>query len=430
MKKTFTGIILLCLMLIPMHQHLQAQCMTGTGGYSVTTGPNGCDDCGSAAINLGFTYDICGSAFTQVFINSNGNVTFGSNYTTYTPVGMPNASTRVMVAPFWSDVDLRDCGTIYNRAYGAPAFGVIWDQVGYYFRSCDKLNTYQLILTDGTVGAIGVGNNTAFYYGDMQWTTGDASGGTSGFGGSEAIAGVNANDGVTAYVYGGFDNSGSAYSGLGSSGNGVNHLDNLCLEFATGTASCILPVDFIKVEAEVLNQRSIRIDWLTNNLTPQTGFAIERSTDGTSYTQIGYQDNLLSAPSTESSQYSLEDKDTDRNVLYYYRVKQIAMNGRTQYSPVVTAMITDIPNVVVGKPFPNPAVRGSAVSLPITSSTETKGEFRVYDQLGKLISRKDFSLGLGENNIALTNGDLAPGIYMGELIINGYHSTPSKFVIH
>ena len=37
-----------------------------------------------------------------------------------------------------------------------------------------------------------------FLYVDMriQWTTGDASGGTNGLGGTEAVAGINAGDGV------------------------------------------------------------------------------------------------------------------------------------------------------------------------------------------------------------------------------------------
>ena len=33
--------------------------------------------------------------------------------------------------------------------------------------------------------------------GEIQWTTGDASGGTNGLGGSEALAGINVGDGIT-----------------------------------------------------------------------------------------------------------------------------------------------------------------------------------------------------------------------------------------
>jgi hypothetical protein len=47
----------------------------------------------------------------------------------------------------------------------------------------DKLNDFQLILTDGSDPLLPNGNNIAFCYGDMQWTTGSASQCVGGFGG-------------------------------------------------------------------------------------------------------------------------------------------------------------------------------------------------------------------------------------------------------
>ena len=38
-----------------------------------------------------------------------------------------------------------------------------------------------------------------FLYADLQWTTGDVSGGVDGLGGTEALAGFNAGDQVTSY---------------------------------------------------------------------------------------------------------------------------------------------------------------------------------------------------------------------------------------
>lgn len=39
-----------------------------------------------------------------------------------------------------------------------------------------------------------VSSYVMFRYGEIQWTTGDKSGGSGGFGGSEAIVGINAGD--------------------------------------------------------------------------------------------------------------------------------------------------------------------------------------------------------------------------------------------
>jgi hypothetical protein len=65
--------------------------------------------------------------------------------------------------------------------------------VGYYNQRTDKLNRFQLIITrDGYAG---------FSYANMQWTTGDASGGSGGFGGSPARAGFDAGNGRDALVF-------------------------------------------------------------------------------------------------------------------------------------------------------------------------------------------------------------------------------------
>ena len=52
-------------------------------------------------------------------------------------------------------------------------------------------NTFQLIISDGTDTIIPANNNIAFCYGDMQWTTGAASSGIGGFGGTAATVGAN-----------------------------------------------------------------------------------------------------------------------------------------------------------------------------------------------------------------------------------------------
>ena len=54
-----------------------------------------------------------------------------------------------------------------------------------------QTNTFQVVLaTDGTF------SYTIFQYVKLEWTTGDASGGTEGLGGTPAMVGINAGDGV------------------------------------------------------------------------------------------------------------------------------------------------------------------------------------------------------------------------------------------
>jgi hypothetical protein len=66
--------------------------------------------------------------------------------------------------------------------------GVNWIGFGYFPQAVDKLNSFQLIITDRS--DIGVSDfDFEFNYHQIQWETGDASGGSDGLGGSSARAG-------------------------------------------------------------------------------------------------------------------------------------------------------------------------------------------------------------------------------------------------
>jgi len=89
----------------------------------------------------------------------------------------------------------------------------------------DKLNTFQLILSDGTDPVVGIGNNVAFCYKEMQWTTGAASSGVNGFGGVPATVGSNRGNGTDFVQFGQFDQAGGAYDGPFGLNDGIDWLD-------------------------------------------------------------------------------------------------------------------------------------------------------------------------------------------------------------
>ncbi len=76
---------------------------------------------------------------------------------------------------------------------------ITWDQVGYYNVNYDKRNSFQIILNN-LEGECAAANSfgVEFRYGRLEWTTGDASGGIGGLGGTPAVAGIDAGDTVNA----------------------------------------------------------------------------------------------------------------------------------------------------------------------------------------------------------------------------------------
>jgi hypothetical protein len=150
------------------------------------------DDGSTGSVAIGFNLNFYGQNFSNLFVNNNGNVTFNNSLGTYTPTGLTTSSLRI-IAPFWADVDTRNSASnvvTYGQSVinGRNVFGVNWINVGYYASQADKLNSFQLILTERN--DTGAGNfDIEFNYDKIQWETGSASGGVNGFGGTSAAAG-------------------------------------------------------------------------------------------------------------------------------------------------------------------------------------------------------------------------------------------------
>jgi len=155
------------------------------------------DDGSTTTVGLPFTINFFGNTFSSLYVNNNGNVTFTGPLSTFTPFSLAGAQTPI-IAPFFADVDTRgalsDVVRFSGRTFGhgmfagRPAFCANWVNVGYYFQHTDKLNSFQLLLVDRS--DIGVGDfDIYFNYDKIQWETGDASGGSGGFGGSPARVG-------------------------------------------------------------------------------------------------------------------------------------------------------------------------------------------------------------------------------------------------
>jgi gliding motility-associated-like protein len=189
------------------------------------------DDGSTAEIDLPFTFSLYGTDYTSCFINNNGNISFNNAYSTFSSSAFPTAS-FVMVAPFWADVDTRNTqsGLVYYKVTD-HSLTVIWDAVGYFNSQADKVNTFQLVITDGTDPVVPDGNNVSFCYGDMQWTTGSASSGVNGFAGTPATVGANLGDGTSFIQFGRFDHPGSDYDGPFNNADGVSWLDNTNFNF-------------------------------------------------------------------------------------------------------------------------------------------------------------------------------------------------------
>lgn len=172
----------------------------GLGTQIVTTGGNNAanvgaldgrnDDGFQGPIPLGFSLSFFGNTYTDFYLNNNGNISFGNGIAAFTPSG-PQGASQPIISPFFADVDTRNAssGLVYYRTDIANELIVTWDNVGYYNTHADKTDSFQLVVRSSAFVIPAGEGSIGFFYKGMQWETGDASGGSGGFGGTPAAVG-------------------------------------------------------------------------------------------------------------------------------------------------------------------------------------------------------------------------------------------------
>jgi hypothetical protein len=156
------------------------------GAISVTTGggnangagdPSGRNDDGfNGPVALGFNYTLFGTTYNSIFINNNGNVSFGSGISAYVPTG-PTGANQPVISPWFDDVDTRGTlsGVVHYQLNTPGQLVVTWDNVGYFGAHDDKLDSFQLVLRSDTFAVPTGEGQIGFFYGSMPWEQTDTS---------------------------------------------------------------------------------------------------------------------------------------------------------------------------------------------------------------------------------------------------------------
>ncbi|HEX29157.1 TPA: hypothetical protein ENG04_03660, partial [Candidatus Poribacteria bacterium] len=241
------------------------------------------DDGSAGPFDLGFEFTLYGTTYTQFWINNNGNITFHGPMWTYTPFAFPNDQGAVIIAPFFADVDTRGSGSgvVYINDSTPGQVVITWDRVGYYGWHTDKLNSFQLILQDDATFGFDDGDHIGFCYGDLEWTTGDASGGSGGLGGTPAAAGFDSGNGVDALQL-----AGSFTAGI------LNLANTICWFNASGgIPGDITPpetvIDVGPAEGDHLTVTTVTFEWNgVDNVTDPADLLFSYRLDSEPYTEF------------------------------------------------------------------------------------------------------------------------------------------------
>ncbi|MEP7252134.1 MAG: T9SS type A sorting domain-containing protein, partial [Ginsengibacter sp.] len=169
----------------------------------------------------------------------------------------------------------------------------------------------------------------------------------------------------------------------------------------------VLATTFADLKAYRQNA-DIIVDWNVENETDMKQYEVEKSLDGTSFTNM----NTTLAKNANTSAYSWTD-DNAQVGYNYYRIKSINAPGKIEYSKVVKVFIEKESSKI--SVYPNPIVNG-IINLQLSNQPAGTYGVRLLNGVGQVIVSKqvDHADGSSVEKIKL-NKNSAHGIYQIEV---------------
>ena len=191
------------------------------------------NDGNSEPITLPFSFNLYGTLYNQVYINTNGVLSFIDPIEESFSFPLPYPAP--IIAPFWADIDTRNpaSGQIYYKVTPTHLI-VTWDHVGYANELADRVNSFQVIMGVPGDELLGPGVNLKMNYGDMQWAN-------TYEGDFPTLVGINGDFDKNYRQIGLFDKEDDSYDGPGGQRDGIGYLANKCFAYDVTTLTNIPP---------------------------------------------------------------------------------------------------------------------------------------------------------------------------------------------
>jgi hypothetical protein len=180
--------------------------------------------------------------------------------------------------------------------------------------------------------------------------------------------------------------------------------------FASDDMSNPLPVELTAFTASTSGE-SIDLTWSTASETNNAGFDIERSTDGETFTAIGFEPGV--GTTEEAQSYRFVDREAPFATTLFYRLRQVDTDGTFEYSPVVEVEVT--PSAVALLPVaPNPVSASARLRYELPEATAVR--LQVFDLLGRRVATlADGEKPAGRHEVSWQGAGLASGTYFVRL---------------
>jgi hypothetical protein len=159
------------------------------------------------------------------------------------------------------------------------------------------------------------------------------------------------------------------------------------------------------------------VSWTTATELNNKGFNVQVSADGTTFRTLGFVDSKL-VNSSQALNYTYTDKEAGKSGTRYYRLEQVDVDGKVNYSPVRAvsfdgAAATSIALVA----YPNPFSNTVGLTLEgVSVANGTLASVKLVDMTGRTVRDQQLAL----NGASLSLGDLSDlrsGLYLAKVTL-------------
>lgn len=174
-----------------------------------------------------------------------------------------------------------------------------------------------------------------------------------------------------------------------------------------GLALGVLPVDWVNVSAKRMEDYNL-IEWATAKETNLSHYEIERKVNtDPEFKSLG----IIIKPNVNQNNfnyYSQKDIDADQFGVYYYRVKQVDVDGQFTYSNIVKVAVEKEIDV---KMYPVPSKKETTLDIALSQSNDLKIE--LFDASSKLVKTvaPTHAADEGNHTYQIQLQDLKVGLY-------------------
>ena len=176
------------------------------------------------------------------------------------------------------------------------------------------------------------------------------------------------------------------------------------------------------------NEKSVIVKWVTSSEMNNNHFEVERSLDMKNFKTVALiLDGFIAEGTGKTYQFKEDAGEVKKGKTVYYRLKQFDTDGKVNYSVVMAVKLEGKAAVNTMQIFPNPT--GDMLSVHLNTVDQAAAEIRVVSLSGQTRLSKQSNITKG-NTIIQVEGlnQLAPGMYMAQLIMNGKVVDTQKLV--